>query len=536
MFDLTIAPPLLFYAYIPIILIVGFFAMIILMSEKASTFSKLFFGLAVAFILWIINVLVQWTAVSHMLIYRSWQATAFFEMGIIIFAVLLMYAYVRKTGALPKTPQIIVGTLGLATLISLPFSINISTYDFVNCEGVIGQLWYGIYGFEIIAFIWVGIIGMISFKKTTDIQNRFQIAWFTLGLMTFIGFFSGANIYGEITQQYSVNLVGPIGMILFVGVMLYLTVKYKILHLRLLGVQALVYTLLAFILALLFVNNLSVIHWVVAITGILMIILGSLLIKSVRRETDERNRLEQVKAELEQVNTKLKDLDATKNEFLSFATHQLRSPLTSIKWGLNAVTETLIDKHADADSVKIVSHLATTTDDLISTVNDLLDISKIEQGGLVMKSEDFDIYDMTARITEEFKMTAQKKNLTLKLVGDVIPCMMHGDQTKLRQVIVNMIDNAIKYTAAGNVTVSFIKKNNQARIEITDTGPGISPEELGKLFYKFTRGVAGKASQGGSGLGLYLAKKIVEMHQGTVGVTSEGVGKGSTFFVELPVL
>jgi signal transduction histidine kinase len=173
---------------------------------------------------------------------------------------------------------------------------------------------------------------------------------------------------------------------------------------------------------------------------------------------------------------------------------------------------------------------------LISTVNDLLDISKIEQGGLVMKSEDFDIYDMTARITEEFKMTAQKKNLTLKLVGDVIPCMMHGDQTKLRQVIVNMIDNAIKYTAAGNVTVSFIKKNNQARIEITDTGPGISPEELGKLFYKFTRGVAGKASQGGSGLGLYLAKKIVEMHQGTVGVTSEGVGKGSTFFVELPVL
>ena len=536
MFDLTIAPPLLFYAYIPIILIVGFFAMIILMSEKASTFSKLFFGLAVAFILWIINVLVQWTAVSHMLIYRSWQATAFFEMGIIIFAVLLMYAYVRKTVALPKTPQIILSILGLVTVISLPASINISTYDFVNCGGVIGQLWYGIYGFEIIAFIWIGIIGMISFKKTTDIQNRFQIAWFTLGLMTFIAFFSGANIYGEITQQYSVNLVGPIGMILFVGVMLYLTVKYKILHLRLLGVQALVYTLLAFILALLFVNNLSVIHWVVVITGILMIILGSLLIKSVRREIEERNRLEQVKAELEQVNTKLKDLDATKNEFLSFATHQLRSPLTSIKWGLNAVTETLIDKHADADSVKIVSHLAATTDDLISTVNDLLDISKIEQGGLVMKSEDFDMYDMTARITEEFKMAAQKKNLTLKLIGDVVPCMIHGDQTKLRQVIVNMIDNAIKYTATGSVTVSFTKKNNQARIEITDTGPGISPEELGKLFYKFTRGVAGKASQGGSGLGLYLAKKIVEMHQGTVGVTSEGVGKGSTFFVELPIL
>lgn len=536
MFDLTIAPPLLFYAYIPIILIVGFFAVIILVSEKASQFSKFFLGLSIFFILWILNILIQWTAVSHLFIYRSWQMTAVFEIGIMITAVLLMYAYIYKISSIPKLPKFLLAIVGISTIVMVPTMLNINTYDFVNCEGVVGSLWYGIYGFELVTFLWIGYLGLRAIKKTGDTTIQSQIGWFTAGLMTFIAFFSGANIYGEITQQYSVNLVGPIGMILFVGVMLYLTVKYKIIHLRLLGVQALVYTLLAFILSLLFVNNLSVIHWVVAITGVLMIILGSLLIKSVRRESEERSRLEQVKAELEQVNTKLKALDATKNEFLSFATHQLRSPLTSIKWGLNAVTETLVDKHADPDSVKIVSHLSSTTDDLISTVNDLLDISKIEQGGLVMKAEDFDIYDMTARITEEFKMAAQKKNLNLKLSGDVIPCMMHGDQTKLRQVIVNMIDNAIKYTSIGGVTVSFMKHDKLARIEITDTGPGISSEELKQLFDKFARGVAGKASQGGSGLGLYLAKKIVEMHSGRVGVTSEGLGKGSTFFVELPTL
>ena len=233
---------------------------------------------------------------------------------------------------------------------------------------------------------------------------------------------------------------------------------------------------------------------------------------------------------LEEANNKLKELDASKNEFLSFATHQLRSPLTSLKWGLGAVA----DAAKDPTVIKITAQLRSTADDMISTVNDLLDISKIEQGGLVMQNEVMDLVEFLDKLAEEFRLTAAAKGLTIGFTTPLATAMISGDHTKLSQVFVNIIDNAIKYTPSGSITVSLRDENNNYITDITDTGPGISPEELVKLFAKFARGTAGKSSAGGSGLGLYLSRKIIELHHGQVSVASPGVGKGSTFTVILP--
>jgi signal transduction histidine kinase len=233
----------------------------------------------------------------------------------------------------------------------------------------------------------------------------------------------------------------------------------------------------------------------------------------------------------------LKKVDQQKNEFLSFATHQLKSPLTAMKWGM----ETLKDMNFAPEEVEqrkvIVNKLYDTTNDLIRTVGDLLDISKIEQGGLVLKKEPFDWFEYTQKIAEEFRIPANVKGLDLIVEIPSTPVIINGDQTKLRQVLVNIIDNAIKYTPTGTVTVTAILEGDFVTIRVSDTGPGIEAEELTKLFNKFARGMAGKSSgNAGSGLGLFLVKKIMELHNGDVWAESEGAGSGSCFCVKLPVL
>lgn len=230
--------------------------------------------------------------------------------------------------------------------------------------------------------------------------------------------------------------------------------------------------------------------------------------------------------ELEEKNSRLTTDDAKKNEFLSFATHQLRTPLTAIKWGLDSL--------ASKYDQQTIIHLEKTTDDLIDTVNDLLDISKIDQGGLVLKKDEFDFLDCVGRIVEEFRPTAEQKGVKLLFEYEHHQYLIHADQNKLRQVVVNLIDNAIKYTKEGSVTVSLTHPPQEIALSVVDTGAGMSHQELSELFEKFLRGAAGKASQTGSGLGLFLAKKIVSLHGGNLTASSLGVGKGSTFRVELP--
>lgn len=232
---------------------------------------------------------------------------------------------------------------------------------------------------------------------------------------------------------------------------------------------------------------------------------------------------------------KIESVSASKNEFLSFATHQLRSPLTSLKWGLNTVSDGIKDK---PDMLQIVEQLRETSENMIETVNDLLDISKIEQGGLVISHEPIDLVELLDQVSEEFRIPARTKQLRLVFQTDLPIAIIQGDKTKLRQVFSNIIDNAIKYTRTGSITINlkYNSPENNFIIDVTDTGPGISSEELIGLFEKFIQGNAGKSSKGGSGIGLYLGKKIIELHHGSITAISPGVGKGSTFSVILPKL
>ncbi len=233
-------------------------------------------------------------------------------------------------------------------------------------------------------------------------------------------------------------------------------------------------------------------------------------------------------------NDKLQSLDKLKTEFLSLAAHQLRSPLTAIR----GYTSMLLDGSfgsVDEKQKEAINRVYESSSHLTKVVEDLLNVSKIEAGGMKYTMAPFDLEKAVRDLSTDLSITAQKKGFAVNFRTDgTAPYMVNGDMEKIRQVALNVIDNAIKYTDHGSITVSLSRaEGGIIVVSVTDTGMGISPEEKAKLFQKFSRGEGGKMNTGGSGLGLYLAKQIVEAHGGHISIDSPGLGKGSTFSIEL---
>lgn len=238
---------------------------------------------------------------------------------------------------------------------------------------------------------------------------------------------------------------------------------------------------------------------------------------------------------IEHANIRLKELDKLKDEFVSIASHELRTPMTAIKsylWlSLNKSPQNL------DPSVKSNLQISLQeTERLIKLVQNLLTISRIESKRLELNIEPVNIFDLTKQVYDGIKIKADEKKVHFTLAPYPEKLIVNGDKEKLAEVFENIIGNALKYSPErGKVFVSFSVEQDKVAIHISDTGPGISKENMPKLFKKFARLEETKENRTpGTGLGLYITKQIVTLHKGTIIVESE-VGKGTTFTVHLPL-
>jgi len=250
---------------------------------------------------------------------------------------------------------------------------------------------------------------------------------------------------------------------------------------------------------------------------------NALLFESLRRTTEQ----------LKQANVKLQELDKLKDEFVSLASHELRTPMTVIKDYASVMLE---DKTLSESNRHILERVHLSAVRLINIVNDNLDVSKIESGKMEFNPVDFDISKLSTEVKDELLETYTKKNIKLEVqVGNY---NVHADRDKIHQVLINLINNAIKFTPnEGTIDVSFVTKDKNLETTVSDTGSGIKPEDMPKLFTKFTRlenAVAPIAKTSGTGLGLYLCQKIVEKSGGTISVQSV-FGKGTKFTFSIPL-
>ncbi len=267
-----------------------------------------------------------------------------------------------------------------------------------------------------------------------------------------------------------------------------------------------------------------------------VLLLGIFLVRSVGKEVEGREKIERLAADLRKANEKLKELDERKSEFLSLASHQLRTPLTAIKGyasmllegSFGAVGETLR---------KPLDTILQSSNRLVVIIEDFLTISRIEQNRLVYNFEVADLKGLVENIVDDFKKAAKEKDLTLSFStegeGEYAARI---DTGKITQIVSNILDNAIKYTTEGSVSVTLSKIDRAARIAVKDTGVGMDDAAKNKIFQKFSRADgAEKTSASGTGLGLYIAKILIAAHKGRIWAESEGKGKGSVFYVELPL-
>lgn len=231
---------------------------------------------------------------------------------------------------------------------------------------------------------------------------------------------------------------------------------------------------------------------------------------------------------------RLKQLDSAKNEFISIASHQLRTPLTSIKGFISLIREGdygKINKEVDTALKKIFI----SNERLIKLVNDLLSLSRIESGKFTFTFEKNDVISMVNGIIENFSLEAEDRNLKLVFIKPRTKIKTFSfDRDKMHEVISNLVDNAIKYTPEGKIAVKVEDSKEKIRITVQDSGKGMEKEESKYVFEKFRRGVGSSSlNTEGTGLGLYVCKKIVDAHKGKIIAESDGPGKGSRFIVEL---
>ncbi len=254
----------------------------------------------------------------------------------------------------------------------------------------------------------------------------------------------------------------------------------------------------------------------------------------LEEERSMRDNLERSRTELEEANSKLKELDLMKSEFLNTVSHELRTPLTSIK----AFAEILLDNVGEdpETQTEFLEIINKESDRLTRLINNLLDLSRIEAGRMKWDREPLDLQEVVATAVTSLRGAAEKKGLILDVeIEDDLPTV--GDRDKLIQVVTNLLGNAIKFTSeGGTIRVQAGRKDLlTARIEVQDSGVGIDPQFHESIFEKFSQVDSSETRDiKGSGLGLPIARSITEHHDGKLFVESE-LGKGSSFIVELPL-
>jgi signal transduction histidine kinase len=277
-----------------------------------------------------------------------------------------------------------------------------------------------------------------------------------------------------------------------------------------------------------FFNNL----YFLSLTSVIVVAAGTIRYNAARREHEARSDLAKASAELSSTLKRLQELDRLKNEFFANVSHELRTPLTLI---LTPV-EDLLSRGLAADARPALLVIRRNAHRLLRLIDDLLDLARLDVGGLRLHVAELDLNDVATRVVEVSRPAAEARGMTLELVVPPGELMIYGDPHRIEIVLTNLLGNALKFTPdGGRVALRVAKDESNVRIEVEDTGPGIPSDELDRIFDRFYQ-VEGseRRRQGGAGIGLSLARKLSELHGGHVAVASE-VGSGSTFTVTLPL-
>jgi signal transduction histidine kinase len=374
-------------------------------------------------------------------------------------------------------------------------------------------------------------------NHAADVVARRQARYLLIGTVSGSVVSLVSNLVLPWFGVFQVNWVGNVFTILFVGFIFYAVVRHKLFDLRTAAAEIFVVTLwVVLLLRTLFSESVGDFMFEFSVL-LASVVLGVLLVRNVITEIKNREKGEQLARYLANANARLRELDRQKTEFVSVASHQLRSPIAAIVGYTANLMDGLYGPVPDSLQQPIARVLESGKRISI-IVDDFLNVTRIEQGRMSYDMQKTDLCAVVAKAVDELQILVEQKGITFTCTCPEEVVYVRADEGKLKQIFSNLVDNAIKYTPKGSisVTVSLGGDGSRALVAVKDTGIGIDSEEVSKLFHKFNRASnANTANVHGTGLGLYIAQEIMKAHQGWIHVASPGVGKGSTFTVELPL-
>jgi signal transduction histidine kinase len=385
---------------------------------------------------------------------------------------------------------------------------------------------YGFVVFLTLLINWMLMREYVGFPK----ERRVKLQYFLIGLLLFAGLNIVFNVVLPLAfDQYAYYALGNYSVGFLLGFTAYAIVKRELFGVRAVLAAIFVATVSVFqaIDLLVFTDNAAMQAFKGAVL-VLILYFGFVLVRNVQREVHQRERLQEIAEELRRS-------DEAKTEFISIASHQLRTPLNAIKGYLSLFLDGIYGK-LDAEKRPPMERLYRSSERLIHLVNDLLGIARIQLGKIALDVEEVDLCEIVKSVVEELGVVAAEKGIALHVSCPPggVP-VVAGDKQKLRDSVLNVVDNAIRYTDKGSVAVSVRREGNDLVVRVEDTGPGLDPDEAKALFESFQRGQVGRTHWAeGSGLGLYIAKEFITLHGGAIWAESPGKGLGSSFFMRVP--
>ncbi|MFC1702999.1 ATP-binding protein [Patescibacteria group bacterium] len=393
----------------------------------------------------------------------------------------------------------------------------------------------GLFAIHYVVFLAISLFILYRISRREDSESR-TIIYILIGAIIAFNSLSGILFGTSFSRAPNALFIANIGLIVGMAFMASSLISHKfLLHIKLLGPQIFV-LLTLFVIIFNIVITEDTIDTVLRVT-MLAILIGyagittRALIQEVRRMED----VERTGKQAVEMNRSLIEADRMKTRFVSLASHQLRAPVSGVRMYLDMLKKgdfgTITEKQK-----KVLTTNSNALTRLGETIETFLDAAKIQLGSLNLYRSEADLTKIINDVIGELYPLAKKKGLALVAsVSKDFP-MVKCDSGKIYHVILNLVDNSIKYSKQGVITISADVEDDKAVIRITDQGAGIDTDHREHIFDVFKRGMdAVKLDTGGSGLGLYIVKSIIDAHEGTLIVESEGRGKGSVFGFSLPM-
>ncbi len=471
-------------------------------------------------------------------------------LGILLLPSFLMFAYyfTQKTQNLARSSKIKSVVLFAAGLVVIYFALTTDLFvksvylNGINISSLAGPL-DAVGRLYIVLCSSMAIIILVKDYFTTSGFRKTQLKYFILGsaIFTVAGIISTSIVPFYLNESPYYDIAAYASFI-WICLTAYAILKYKLMDIRLIVTQLLTFGLWAVLLLKIFSSNGVQEGIINSIIFVSVVFFGIFLIRSVIKEVQQKEEMEKMAGDVQRAyvvekkaKEQLQELDTFKDHFLTQTQHDLRTPLTAIMGYTDMLQKGMFGKQTKKTQ-EVLQKIQVVSKNMKSKADSFLDLAQFQLGkSPVVLKAGVGMFSILDEVKSDLDFKAHLGGIYLDLKKPEQDLFITADREKLKAAIFNIVDNAVKYTSTGGVTIT-LKNHDSVKINITDTGIGLAKEKLDTIFgTMFERSEQAKKTALGAGIGLYLAAQIIKAHNGKIWVESEGEGKGSIFHIELPL-